>query len=205
MKRRLLCAFALLFALGASNEDELDFSCPKGSVLRKADRDAACETRSGVGEGPFWARRTDGSLRIWGTAHAGKTEGTWLSFHPSGARSIEAQYVGGRLVGPFRMWNDAGRLIYAGTHDQAGEMDGTWARWWPNGVERVRWEMRHGRAYGPVSAWWESGGKKFHGQREEGLREGTWVWWSESGVEIAHCRFEHDVVVEGACGTFGPD
>jgi antitoxin component YwqK of YwqJK toxin-antitoxin module len=203
--RRILCAIALFFALGASNDDGIDFSCPKGCVLRKSDRDAACETRSGVAEGPFWMRRADGSLRVWGMAHEGKTEGRWLSFHPGGAKSIEAQYVAGRLVGSFRMWNEAGQLIYAGTHDATGEMDGTWARWWPNGVERVRWEMRHGSAYGPVTAWWENGGKRFHGQREDGRREGTWVWWSEAGAETAHCRFEHDVVVEGACGTFGPD
>ena len=205
MARLLLFAAALAGVLGAADAADVELACPKGSVLREVDRDAACETPGGVAEGPFWSRRPDGTLRVWGNAHGGQTEGRWLGFHPSGAKSIEATYRAGQLVGPFRMWSQDGHLVYAGTHDAQGEMDGTWTRWWPNGKERLRFAMRHGRAHGAVTAWWERGGKRFEGERRDGLREGEWIWWDESGAEVARCRYERDAVVDGACGSMGPD
>lgn len=197
---RLLFATALFAALGAANGDGVDLTCPKDSVLRESERTGACETRMGVGEGPFWSRHANGALRLYGTSQDGKTEGRWLSWHASGKKRIEAQYRKGELVGSFQMWNESGQLVYAGTHDASGEMDGTWTRWWPNGKERIRWEMRHGDAHGPVSAFWEDGARKFAGQRAEGLREGEWTWWDEHGAVAAHCRYQHDAVVEGTCG-----
>lgn len=200
MVARLLFAFALFAALGAADGDGVDFACPKGSVLRESPRGGACETRGGVGEGPFWARHSNGALRLYGISRHGETEGRWTSWHPNGAKSIEAQYRAGQLVGSFRMWTETGQLVYAGTHDERGEMDGTWTRWWPNGNERIHWEMRHGVAHGPVSARWEGGAKRFEGQRQDGLREGEWTWWDEQGAVVAHCRYQHDAVVEGTCG-----
>jgi len=204
MRTRLLAALALLATLGAAGEDALDMHCPKGSVLRERGTDFACETPAGVGEGPFWARRDDGSLRLWGAARGGKPEGRWISWHPSGGKSIEATYRAGELVGPFQMWSETGQLLYAGTHDARGEMDGEWTRWWPNGNRRAQWEMRHGRPHGPVAAWREDGSRNFAGRREDGRREGEWIWWDASGAEIARCRYARDVVVEGTCSPDAP-
>lgn len=204
MRRRLLAAFAIAATLGAGGE-ALDLTCPPGAQLRERGRDFACETPDGVGEGPFWSRRDDGSLRIWGTARAGLTDGLWLELHPSGARKIEATYRRGVLVGPFRTFDAEGRPVHGGAHDESGEMHGTWTRWWPNGRERMRWEMRRGVADGEVAAFFEGGGKRFEGRRENGRRSGRWTWWDARGDVVARCRFEDDAVVEGACGSFAAE
>lgn len=201
MRLRLLAALALAATLGVAGDDSLEFECPRGSALREHGTDFACETPAGVGEGPFWTRRDDGTLRVWGRARAGRTEGRWLQFHPSGRKSIEANYRNGALVGRFELWDDHGQLLYAGTHDARGEMHGTWRRWWPNGRERMRWQMRHGTADGRVVAFWENGERRFEGRREHGRREGAWTWWDESGAVVARCRYERDAVVEGSCGA----
>jgi antitoxin component YwqK of YwqJK toxin-antitoxin module len=193
----------LLFALAApvlAGADELDFTCPSGTALQESGRDAACETPTGVGEGPFWSRREDGSLRTWGEAKDDVPHGTWIQFHPGGEKAIEAEYRDGVLHGPFRQWNRDGVLVYAGQHDAAGEMHGTWARWWPNGEKRVEWEMEHGRTSGSVAAWWEGGRERFRGQRNDGVNQGPWKWWDEHGDVTAECRYEQGKVVEGRCG-----
>jgi antitoxin component YwqK of YwqJK toxin-antitoxin module len=204
MRTRLLCALVLVASLGAAPEADLDFTCPPGATLREIARDAACETPDGVGEGPFWQRFDDGSLRIWGTARGGETDGRWIQWHRGGARAIEAQYRAGVLDGAFTMWNEDGVKVYAGTHDARGEMHGVWTRWWPSGAERARWEMRHGVAHGRVEAWWESGERRLAGRRESGLREGHWIWWDETGRETARCRYARDAVVAGRCGESSP-
>jgi antitoxin component YwqK of YwqJK toxin-antitoxin module len=143
-------------------------------------------------------------LRIYGASHRGETEGRWRSWHANGRVSVEASYRAGELVGPFQMWDEGGRLVYAGTHDANGEMDGTWTRWYANGNERIRWEMRHGVAHGSVAAWWEDGARKFAGRRAEGLRDGEWIWWSPRGDVVARCRYERNAVVDGICGSDDP-
>jgi antitoxin component YwqK of YwqJK toxin-antitoxin module len=194
----------LLAALAAAAvpalADDLDFLCPSGSALRERGLESACETRAGIGEGPFWSRREDGSLRLWGQARNDVTHGTWIKFHPGGEKAIEAEYRKGQLSGSFRQWNRDGALVYAGQHDADGEMHGTWTRWWPTGEKRVEWEMEHGRTNGPVAAWWESGRKRFRGQRVDGVDHGAWTWWDEHGDVAAECRYERGKVVEGACG-----
>lgn len=198
---RLVPSFALPLLLCAARADEAELRCPSGTVLRQAGNEFACETPDGVGEGPFWEKFEDGSLRIHGTNRNGKAEGRWRAWHRSGERSIEASYRDGELVGSFETWDAQGRRLYAGTHDAQGEMHGVWKRWWPSGEVRARWEMRHGVAHGDVEAWWEDGGRKLEGSREEGRREGRWIWWDEHGDEIARCRYERDVAVEGRCGA----
>lgn len=204
MCARLLLASLLLASLGVAGEAELDMRCPAGAELRERGTEFACETPDGVGEGPFWVRRADGSLRIWGNQRDGKTDGRWIQWHPSGGKSIEATYRGGELVGPFQMWDEEGHLVYAGTHDEGGEMDGKWTRWWPNGKRRMQWVMRHGRGHGAIEAFWEDGEKRFEGRREAGKREGEWTWWDATGKEVARCRYADDAVVEGVCGDSSP-
>lgn len=199
--RRLaaLLVVALAMATRADAED-LDFSCPAGTTLHEHGLDAACETPAGVGEGPFWSRRPDHSLRLWGQAKHDLPHGTWIQFHPSGKKKLEAEYRDGHLNGAFQQWSSNGTLVYAGRHDAAGEMDGTWTRWWPNGGKRVEWEMHHGRTHGNVRAWWESGGERFRGRRSDGVDEGEWTWWDESGKVSAHCVYRRGKVMAGTCG-----
>lgn len=203
MRGMRLSALALLLFLAspAAGADAPGFTCPDGTQLREQGLDAACETPDGVGEGPFWSRRPDGSLRVWGEARNDVPHGTWIKFHPDGGKEIEAEYRNGQLSGAFQQWNRDGRLVYAGRHDAGGEMHGTWTRWWPNGGKRVEWEMSHGRSDGEVRAWWESGGERFHGRRSDGVAEGEWTWLDESGAVSARCRYERGKVAEGTCGS----
>lgn len=200
MYRRPLAAAALALVLcAAQGEPPLD--CPPGSRRRQRDRDFACETPVGVGEGPFWGRYESGRLRYWSEARDGKTHGTWITWHPSGEKATEAEYRGGELVGAFRQWDADGKLVYAGTHDATGEMHGTWTRWWPNGEKRLEWAMVHGHQHGEVAAWWQSGTRKLAGRHEAGRREGTWTWWDERGVETASCRYRDGSIVTGVCSS----
>lgn len=193
----------LASSAGASTEPEL--ACPPGTALREHADEFACSTPAGVGEGPFWALRADGRLQYRGTARAGRTNGTWTSWHENGVRSKEAEYREGVLVGWFRQWDPEGQLVYAGRHDDRGEMHGAWTRWWPNGRKRSEWEMRHGSPHGAVEAWWENGERKLRGHRENGRREGRWTWWDDAGVIQARCRYDAGEVIEGRCGAGTPD
>ncbi|RIL06635.1 MAG: hypothetical protein DCC71_05980 [Proteobacteria bacterium] len=184
---------------------EPEAACPPGTALREHAQEFACATPDGVGEGPFWALRDDGTVQYRGAARGGRTHGTWTSWHANGVRSKQAEYRDGVLVGDFRQWDEQGRRLYAGRHDARGEMDGTWTRWWPNGRKRTEWEMRHGSPHGAVAAWWESGARKLRGRREAGRREGRWTWWDEAGSVAAQCRYESGAVVDGRCGAEAPD
>lgn len=200
MRRSLLVALLVLAVPARAGADALDFDCPVGTALREHELDAACETPAGIGDGPFWSRYPDGSLRLWGVARDDVPHGTWIQFHPGGGKQIEAEYRSGELSGSFQQWNRDGRLIYAGRHDAAGEMHGTWTRWWPTGGKRVEWEMLHGRTHGDVRAWWENGSERFRGQREDGVNQGDWIWWNEAGAVAHRCRYESGKVVAGECG-----
>jgi antitoxin component YwqK of YwqJK toxin-antitoxin module len=204
MRRSAIAVALFAIALVASQDGRAtdpDFACPSGTALREHGLDAACETPAGVGEGPFWSRRTDGSLRLWGEAKDDVPHGAWIQFHPNGEKAIETQYRGGELHGSFQQWNLDGRRVYAGRHDAAGEMHGTWTRWWPNGHKRVEWEMQHGRTDGGVTAWWESGEERFRGQRADGVKQGSWIWWDETGSVSARCRYQRGEVIAGTCGV----
>jgi len=130
----------------------------------------------------------------------GVVEGRWEAWHPNGVRSIEARYVGGELVGPFRLWDDAGRLVYAGAHDAQGAMHGAWTHWWPNGRVRTTWHMDHGRQHGPVLAFHESGAPRMAGERRDGLPHGRWTWWDASGAVTRSCRYDAGRLLDGPCG-----
>jgi hypothetical protein len=197
----LLCVVAPLVARGAEPAP----ACPSGTALRVHAGEYSCATRDGVGEGPFWALRDDGTLQYRGSARAGRTHGTWTSWHANGVRAKQAEYRDGVLVGDFRQWDEDGRLAYAGRHDERGEMHGTWTRWWPNGRKRIEWEMRHGSPHGAVEAWWENGERKLRGRRADGRREGRWTWWDDAGAITARCRYDGGVVVEGRCGAEASD
>lgn len=203
MLRPALAALLLAVALTAppaGRAADPDFACPSGTLLREHGLDSACETPAGVGEGPFWSRRADGSLRLWGESKGDAPHGAWIKFHPNGEKAIEAEYRSGELRGFFQQWNRDGQRVYAGRHDDAGEMHGTWTRWWPNGNKRVEWEMQHGRTDGDIVVWWESGSERFRGQRDDGVNDGDWIWWDETGGVSAECRYQRGNVVAGTCG-----
>lgn len=198
--RVALLALLVAVAPHAARGDGATAACPPGTALREHAQEFACTTPEGVGEGPFWAVREDGSVQYRGTARAGRTHGTWTSWHPNGVRDTELAYRDGILRGPFRQWDADGKLRVEGRHDARGEMDGTWTRWWPNGRRRSAWEMRHGSAHGLVEAWWENGERKLRGSREAGRRVGRWTWWDEAGAVASQCRYADGAVVEGRCG-----
>jgi antitoxin component YwqK of YwqJK toxin-antitoxin module len=205
MRRLRRIPATLALALCAAAQDPPPLACPPGSEQRQRERDFACETPEGVGEGPFWGRYQEGGgLRYWSEARRGRTHGPWIAFHPNGRRSREAEYRDGELTGAFREWDAEGRLTVSGQHDEAGEMHGTWTRWWPGGGKKLEWEMEHGRAHGEVAGWWEHGARRFAGRREDGRRQGVWTWWDERGRETARCRYRDGVAVEGACGADAP-
>lgn len=204
--RFLLLALALV-AAPLARAAEPDLTCPAGTKLWNHPNgiEARCETPNGVAEGPAYGRYSDGTLRYYGTSHAGKTTGTWTNWNPNGTVSIEAEYKNGELVGAFRRYDAKGVLQNEGSHDAEGRMHGTWTRYWPNGKARTRWTMDAGQQHGPVATFYESGAKKSEGQRANGLPDGEWDWFAEDGTETQSCRYEAGVVVAGVCKEAGAE
>lgn len=205
--RFLLLLAAALLASPPANAAEPDLKCPPGTRLWKHGNgsEARCETPDGVAEGPAYGRYGDGTLRYHGTAHAGKTTGTWTNWNSNGTLSIEAEYEDGELVGAFRRYDAKGVLQSEGNHDRKGRMDGTWTRFWPNGKVRTRWTMDGGRQHGPVETFYESGAKKSEGQRADGQPDGEWSWFAEDGARTERCRYEAGRVVDGVCKEAGAE
>jgi antitoxin component YwqK of YwqJK toxin-antitoxin module len=173
--------------------------CPAGTSVREVGREGWCASADGRRNGPIWGRYAGGGLRYLGAARDDLTHGVWRSWHENGEPSIESHYENGTLTGAFRMWSDAGRLLYAGRHDARGRMDGPFERWWPDGTPRLRWEMHAGVHDGPIEAWYPSGALRMRGARRDGRHQGVWTWWREAGGVERTCRYEDGRAIDGDC------
>ena len=63
MRRLALLVLAALASPVPAGADDLDFTCPSGTALQESGRDAAREAPMGGGEGAFWSRHVEGSVR----------------------------------------------------------------------------------------------------------------------------------------------
>jgi len=90
---------------------------------------------------------TSGARRAEGPLVAGRRDGLWRTWHPSGQLAEEALYQDGHRHGPFRAWHADGALWSDGEYVH-GRLHREWRCYWPSGVLAIAGSYEAGRAVG---------------------------------------------------------
>lgn len=143
---------------------------------------------------------------------AGKKQGPWWSWHPSGTPSVSTAFLDGEEDGPYRKWSEDGDVLTVGGHTKgkrdgpwvevldapegAPSLDGTWTyegryldghkiNTWVarvGGLTVLRNEWVEGLKEGVQTTWDLEGRKLEEGPYEEGSATGTWTTWKDGQV-----------------------
>ena len=101
----------------------------------------------------------------------GKAHGPWQQFHASGHKALLGQMVNGLADGTWQAFNEAGFAL--GSYKMAGGT-GFVLRWFPDGVKRSEIEHNKGIADGVARTWHANAALESEGQRRQGLEVGLW-------------------------------
>ncbi|HEX4608538.1 MAG TPA: sigma factor-like helix-turn-helix DNA-binding protein, partial [Urbifossiella sp.] len=111
----------------------------------------------------------------------GKYDGTFTTYHDTGAKHVEQHYTALTAHGADTGWFPDGRLNYTARY-RDGKQDGTWTHWYANGVRQSETRYNNGRYHGRNTRWHENGRVAAIDDYRDGVRHGVEVSWDENGV-----------------------
>lgn len=163
---------------------------------------------NGQEDGPWTRWHWNGQIHETYLVRSGRKQGPYREFFEDGSLRVESEYDDGHLVGTSTRWqwrkrrelerveeyDRSGRLLRWSRYDEEGLLletgesrpDGDGAignryAGYPEGDVVETYEMRDGKPHGQAEEWSEEGFRSARGRYLEGLRDGTWILYGETG------------------------
>ena len=122
---------------------------------------------------------------------AGKYNGKWKDYYPSGKVLDEGQYTDSRRTGIWKFYDESGKLEQTGSFNN-GRPDGTWKWYYDSGALLREEEYFQGQRDGAFTEYSETGDIITQGTYTEGEKNGDWKYksgdYSDEGKYIVGLR-----------------
>jgi antitoxin component YwqK of YwqJK toxin-antitoxin module len=150
-------------------------------------------------EGPRVGTKNAGHWRIYaedgstlqseGDYEAGKKNGEWLNFYPSGKIASKGRYEHDEAVGKWEYYFEDGKISSAGEF-LGGVKTGSWKTLNNDGTLKSEASLNKGS--GDYREYYQDGKLKIKGSIINGKKEGKWEYFYEDGKREGECEFLND-------------
>ena len=123
----------------------------------------------------------------------GRKEGPYMVFYANGAIDSAGIYQNDIKVGTWLKYYENGNMQFSTEYSQEGKKEGRERYFNSEGAIMAEYIYRNNVPEGRYTEYFKGGGIAVEGQFKNGLREGDWLEYDESGRRIRTRRYKNDV------------
>jgi len=126
-----------------------------------------------------------------GSVIDGKPHGVWKNYYISGNLKSTIRYEEGSVNGHcIFYYDDESQSVKAEMDFEKDMMRGDYKEFYQNGKPKALLKIENNIKNGDAEFYYDSGNIKANGQYSNGLMDGKWKYFNESGLEIAKKKFK---------------